>query len=598
MNKNPFVLPLKPRWLGKTIEALLGLNTLAAFYESWLRDSTNVAAGSVSGVQQFLKYGLDCIGIHVKPSHLEGWSLVPKEGPVLVVSNHPLGGAEGMAMTEQLLSVRPDLLVLTNEILTKVPELETVFVGVNVLSSTAQSRNAKGIKVVLKHIQNGGAVLMYPSGIVSATNPATGEVEDPEWNRVAGMLARRSKATVLPCFVDAKNSAHFYLAGRIHPRLRTVLLIREMLNKHGSVFPVHIGAPIKHTEYQHLVSDRDITLYFRLACDALRKPEQCKEVDTAVSDTLEQLDIPPSTKTPDQIAQQLADLTEYELVRHGDLAAFCVPYDRLGLLLSEIACARERTFREVGEGSGKAFDSDRFDPYYQHLFVWDFAKHQLVGGYRLGRVDEILEDHGVDDLYSRSLYDFDEAYVRSLGQSLEVGRSFVTPEYQRHPRALDMLWQGIGRYVALHPEYHLLFGCVSISNDYSHLARAFLSESMMSSFRAHQAYLNDIKPRKPLQVKGRIWTPEILASLTNIAVINQLVGRIDSGKAVPVLLRHYLALNGRFIGFSVNEQFQDSLDGLIVVDLRETPVKYLNRYLSKDGAQRFLQKWEKTNAVA
>ena len=110
--------------------------------------------------------------------------------------------------------------------------------------------------------------------------------------------------------------------------------------------------------------------------------------------------------------------------------------------------------------------------------------------------------------------------------------------------------------------------------------------------------MNDIKPRKPLQVKGRIWTPEILKSLTNIAVINQLVGRIDSGKAVPVLLRHYLALNGRFIGFSVNEQFQDSLDGLIVVDLRETPVKYLNRYLSKEGAQRFLEKWEKTDAVA
>jgi len=114
---------------------------------------------------------------------------------------------------------------------------------------------------------------------------------------------------------------------------------------------------------------------------------------------------------------------------------------------------------------------------------------------------------------------------------------------------------------------------------------------LMESFRAEQQMLADVRPVEPLKIRNRVWSQELLKSLTNIAVINKLLGQCDPGKSIPVLLRQYLALNGRFVGFSVNRNFNDSLDGLILVDLRKTPMKYLQRYLGKDGSADFLSLW-------
>ena len=172
-----------------------------------------------------------------------------------------------------------------------------------------------------------------------------------------------------------------------------------------------------------------------------------------------------------------------------------------------------------------------------------------------------------------------------------MGRSFVHPDYQRLPQTLDLLWRGIGLYVAKNPEYHTLFGAVSISKEHSDLARALISECMLESFCAEQRFLDDVKPLVPLKVSGKIWTNAMLASLNHVSMVNKLIGRCDPGKALPTLLRHYLSLNGKFVCFSINEVFNDSLDGLILVDLRKTPVKYLKRYLSKQGAADFLAKW-------
>ena len=169
-----------------------------------------------------------------------------------------------------------------------------------------------------------------------------------------------------------------------------------------------------------------------------------------------------------------------------------------------------------------------------------------------------------------------------------MGRSFIHPDYQRHPLVLDLLWRGIGRYVAKKPQFHTLFGAVSISREHSDLARALIEECMLESFCAEQRFLDDVRPVAPLRVSGKLWTREMLTSLTHISVVNKLVGRCDPGKALPTLLRHYLSLNGRFVCFSLNKVFNDSLDGLILVDLRETPKKYLKRYLGKDGAANFL----------
>lgn len=602
MAYNPFKLPFRPRWLATATERLIGLHHLSHCYEKRPKTGLSSLPQDEKEAHQvtldFLQHTMKHLEVDFQVSPSNALDQIPTSGPLIIVCNHPLGGIEGVAMTQLLLAKRPDLKVLTNKLLTLIPELSNVFIGVNVLSANAAKENAKGIKALCSHLKQGGALLVYPAGVVSSLNVRTGRIEDRPWNRIVGMLARRYQADVLPCFLTGRNSRLFYYSGLIHKRLRTLLLPREMLKNRGETFKLLVGDSIQYSEIKPLTTredaDQAVTQYFRLASDALAN--QFRSIPPETTQT-HQVDIAhrPSLSRAQTLIDQLHDLADYALVSQQALTAYCVPYAKLGLLMSELACERERTFRAVGEGSGNPQDSDRFDPHYQHLFVWDHQAQRMVGGYRIGRVNEIVQQHGLNGLYSRSLYQFDEQYLSNLNHSLEIGRSFVVPEYQRNPRALDTLWQGIGRYVAANPEYHTLFGCVSISREYSHLARAFLSDSLMANFRAEQSFVADIRPVKPLKVKGKTWDANVLSSLTDIAAINKLVGRFDAGKSVPVLLRHYLSLNGRFVCFGVNEQFQSSLDGLILVDLRDTPHKYLKRYLGKEGSTGFLKTWEVTN---
>jgi len=266
--------------------------------------------------------------------------------------------------------------------------------------------------------------------------------------------------------------------------------------------------------------------------------------------------------------------------------------------MEQIAISRERTFRAVDEGTGKELDNDCFDPFYWHLFIWDNEKNKLVGGYRLGKVDEIIAQHGIENLYSQSMYHYENKFIQSLAGSVEVGRSFVTEEYQRHSKVLDLLWKGIGRFMAKNPKYHTLFGCVSISKSYSKLAQAFLADSLLKHFNAKTDVISQVQPKLPLDVKNKPWDENLIKMFSSLPIINKLLGRIDSGKTIPILIRHYLALNGKFASFCVNQSFNDSLDGLIIVDLRITPEKYLRRYLGEEGAEKFTKKWGEYEAVA
>lgn len=578
---NPFRLPFKSRWRASVVEFLLGLPPLAKRYAARPESARGKAA-----YKGFLRYTLDVLGVGLDTVNPDALSAIPRQGPLVFVANHPLGGLEGVAMTDMLLEIRPDTLVLTNEILTKVPELSQIFIGVDVLSKNAARDNAKGIRAACKHLSQGGAILIYPAGMVSAINVKTRRIEDRQWDKLVGRLVRKYQAHCVPFYVHGRNSWLFYAAGLIHPLLRTVQLPRELANKQGRRFPLVVGQPIAPEEVADLADDQAAANYLRLSCEALAQLEQ---TDAQASPSAP---VMPEFICPPEVSRQINDLGDCRLLSNNGYSVYCAPFDRLGPIMAAIARVREITFRAAGEGTGQELDTDEYDPHYLHLFCWDEQRSAIVGGYRIGRTDEIVQAHGLKGLYSRRHYRFDAPYLQRLGKSLEMGRSFIAPEYQRHPRALDLLWKGIGAYVANNPQYHTLFGCVSISSEHSKLARAFLSESLLESFRAEQDLIMNIRPVVPLKVKGRFWTRETLASVSTIAAINKLLGRCDPGKSIPILLRQYLALNGRFVCFSVNTGFNDSLDGLIIVDLRKTPVKYLNRYLGKEGAKHFLSLWE------
>ena len=569
---NPTKLPIKPRFLAQIFERILGLSALGDIYD---RRPLN------ANPKDFLQYTLGALGVTNVIKQEQNLEEIPSQGPVLIVANHPLGGLEGIALAYEILKVRPDLRVLTNELLRLIPELSDLFIGVDVLSRNAVGTNFGGIKQVHKHLKSGGAILIFPAGMVSTYEHQHRRILDRPWNRLVGQLTKRYECTTVPVYVGGRNSSYFYLVGAIHPRLRTMLLPRQLANKRDYKLLLTFGRPIPFQELRLLSSSKAVTEYLRVSTDALvgssireiRKPKNSVQILA-------------KTIAADRLGRDVKSLREFLLIDHDEYEVYCAPFDRLGSIMDEIAIAREITFREVGEGTGFSKDSDEFDPHYRHLFLWDKVNNKVAGAYRVGFVDDIVAEHGVVGLYSRSLYRYDEAFVKRIGAAIEMGRSFIHPNYQRKPIALNLLWRGIGRILVNNPRYHTLFGSVSVSREYSDLARSLIADTLLTNFKANE-FSELVKPLTPHKVKNRVWSNEILNELANIKMLGKLIGRCDPGKAVPVLLRHYLSLNGKMVCFNIHADFNDSLEGLIIVDARNTHPKTLTRFMGVEGYNTF-----------
>ena len=584
MHQPLLALPIKNPLLRGLLTKITRLDGIQGIYQGWL-NAGRPGVHDRNPALALLDFALDhMMHVQLATEHVERLELVPKTGPLMIVANHPFGALEGMLLTRLLLRVRPDLKVLTNQLLHVFPEFKDVFVGVDVLQANREQANSSGIRVLSKHVGSGGAALVFPAGTVAALDLPSLQLHDAPWNALIGRLVLKHQASCLPIFLHGRNSIAFYLSAWIHPRLRTALLPRAMLAKQHTQVRATIGALIEPSDFAAISDGKAVTQYLRLCCERLA--DQPAELDKTIttSSTVSALRADVSAA---QLQAQHDTLAAYQVAGHGDFVAYCAPHAALGCVMEQLAITRERTFREVEEGTGRALDEDHFDAHYWHLWIWDHRLQQIVGGYRIAKTDELVQARGINALYSRSLYEYDEGFLRTLGRSIEVGRSFVAPAYQRHPRTLDLLWKGIGNFITQNPGYHTLFGCVSISKQYSALSRAILADSFLYHYGADASIRTRVQASSPLPVRKRSWDTSLIASLSDVPIINKLLGRLDAGRSVPVLIHHYLALNGKFVSFTVNHGFNQSLDGLILVDLRLAPPRYISRYLGDQGAAEF-----------
>jgi putative hemolysin len=497
---------------------------------------------------------------------------IPSSGPLIIAANHPHGAVDGLALAATLRRARPDVRLLANHLLARIPELRGSCFFVDPFErSSAAMRSQAGLRAAHLWLRQGGALAVFPSGEVSPRCVA-GVPVDSDWRPTIGRLAIQSGAAILPAHIAGSNSWLFYAAGRVHPLLRTALLARELLKKRGQSITIRIGEARTHKG------------------DGLRGAASTRAaiITAGVRRSVDELAC--STKvvrSEAMIAADIAALSPHaKLAVNGVFDVFAATAEQIPSALHEIGRLRAVTYRAAGEGNDKEIDTDIFDRAYLHLFTWDRDAQRIVGAYRIGRTDRLVEDGGVAALYTRTLFRFSAEFIHRLTPALELGRSFVRVEYQRHPTALLALWKGIGAYVVRNPQYRFLFGPVSISARHSDASRgllaAFLEQNHLDSVLAGMVEPFHPRPRTP-------GIASVATIPTSVDEANRLVSSLeDDGKGMPVLLRQYLKLNARLIGFNVDPSFGDVLDALMLVDLARVDRGLLTRYFGRDGAATFL----------
>ncbi|MEQ8234410.1 MAG: GNAT family N-acyltransferase [Gammaproteobacteria bacterium] len=539
----------------------------------------------------FARAALDVVGVDVSMD-AASFARIPAQGACIVVANHPHGALDGIGMIELLLRRRPDVRVMANHLLKRFAELAPLFIAVDPFGGNGATRfNLRAVREALAWLRQGGLLMMFPGGEVSSFDPATRRVVDPEWDAGIGWLVEKSGAPVVPAFIGGRNSLAFQALGLLHPVARTALLVREMLNHDGTLIEVECGRAID-ADTLALLGDRaavapylKATTYLMRARKQYRKPVRLGQIAPTASPLAA---IPPPVD-PSLMATEVAALPgEQRLVESGDLEVWYARAAQIPWLLQEIGRLRELTFRQVGEGTGKSVDLDLFDTYYLQLFVWDRARRCVIGGYRLGEAGRILNHYGSRGLYLRSLFKLAPQLEDEMRHALEVGRSFVRPEHQRNYSSLLLLWKGIAGYVARYPQYPVLFGPVSISNDYHPVSQRLIVRFLQrNSMELERASL--VKPRRPFRAGPRRDERRADLDVSDMRIIANLLSTVeDDDVGVPVLLRQYLKLNGRILRFNVDPDFNHSIDCLLWVDLRRTDPQLLVKYMGRDGLASFL----------
>jgi len=521
---------------------------------------------------------------------------IPATGPVVVVANHPYGVLDGAILTVLLTRVRPDVKVLTNFLLSDVPDLQKhcIFVDPFQTDRSLES-NRRGLREAFTWLQKGGMLAVFPAGEVSHWQMPAAQIVDPEWNDAAVRLIRKTGAAALPVYLCGHNGVGFQLMGMIHPKLRSAFLLQEFLNQAGKKVEVRVGSAIAPDAVEAIEDDHEATDYLRWRTYLLgRRSKPEASWPTALrSKFIFKIQEPVAAPVAAELlTKELETLPEdRRLAENSDFAVYLGTAREMPQLLREVGRLRELTFRGAGEGTGKSCDLDSFDEYYSHILLWHKSRQELVGAYRAGNTAEILAQRGVGGLYTSTLFRYDEKIFRRLGPALELGRSFVRPEYQRQYAPLLLLWKGIARMVARRPAVPVLFGAVSISNEYSSASREMI-------FRFFEAHMQEdelaglIEPRRPFRpgLLRRWDCSGMHRALRDLDELSQPITDVEAdGKGLPILLRQYAKIGGKLLGFNVDRKFSNVLDGLVVVDLRQTDATVLERYMGREGAARFRQ---------
>ncbi|MFV7789760.1 lysophospholipid acyltransferase family protein [Aliarcobacter lanthieri] len=492
---------------------------------------------------------------------------IPTTGKVVIIANHPLGGLDALCLLKLIGSVRKDVKILANDFLVGFEALKPLMICIN----NFKNRQTKdSIKKIYEALNQEEAVIIFPAGEVSRATPKG--IKDQDWSKGFLNFAKNSSSPILPIFLDAKNSKTFYTISMINKTFSTLLLSNEMFKKKSKNINIKIGQiiPNENLTPKGLNKDFLVNLYKKHLYSIKKGKKSFFETQSAIAHPVNRTDLYNELKKS-LLLGQTNDKKEIYL------------YDYIedSIVLKEIGRLRELSFRKVGEGINKKRDTDKYDVYYQHIILYDKNELEIVGSYRIANSNLVYKKFGIKGFYSNSLFQFNDDFKQYLTNSIELGRSFVQPKYWG-TRALDYLWFGIGAYLKNNPNIKYMFGPVSISGTFPAIAKDLLvfyytyyfeEPKILVEAKSPYFYTNnlfDIREFFKFDDKKQDFR-RLKSALLNIGV------------SVPPLYKQYSELTDddgvKFLEFSIDKDFNNCVDGFILVEISKIKEHVKQRYI-------------------
>lgn len=526
---------------------------------------------------------------------------LPKDGAYITISNHPLGGIDGILLLKLMLEQEPNFKIIANFLLHRIEPLKPYIMPVNPFETHKDTKSSViGIKETLRHLSDGKPLGMFPAGEVS-TYKDDQIVVDKDWEEGALKVIRKAQVPVVPIYFHAKNSRLFYRLSKISDTLRTAKLPSELFSQKDRIIKVRIGKPISVAEQNEHKTIEDYSEFLR------KKTYMLSNVFAKEKSILQAPNLKPQ-KNPKKIAtpaEQDKMAKEIDMLRQDDsrmltsknYEVFFTEASKIPNILHEIGRLREVTFREVGEGTNESIDIDKYDKYYHHMFLWDSDTKQIAGAYRMGLGSEIFSKYGINGFYLQELFRFEPELFDMMSKSIEMGRAFITKEYQQKPMPLFLLWKGIVHTTLRYPEHKFLIGGVSISNQFSDFSKSLMIEFMKSHY--YDPYVAQyVYPKKEYKVKLKDADKDFVfeEAEADLNKFDKIIDEIEPGSLrLPVLIKKYIKQNARVIAFNVDPLFNNAVDGLMyirIADLPESTVKPVMEEFQAELERRLAEKGE------
>lgn len=525
---------------------------------------------------------------------------IPKTGPFITVSNHPLGGIDGILLLKVLLEKRPDYKIIANFLLHRIEPLKPYVMPVNPFENHKEIKSVMGFKSALQHIQDGLPFGVFPAGEVSTAKDDK-QIVDKPWEEAAMKLIKKAEVPVIPIYFYAKNSPLFYRLAKANDVFRTAKLPSELLTQKERTIKIRIGNAISVADQKEQKTLEEYTAFLRRKTYMLANVFKKKNLLSSIPRKLKLPKAPKKIATPiasEIIQKEVAALgVEKRLLTSKNYEVYLAKADLMPNVLQEIGRLREITFREIGEGTNKAIDLDAFDTYYHHMFLWDNDEKKIAGAYRMGLGSKIFPEYGINGFYLQDLFRFEPELYLMMSESIEMGRAFITKEYQQKPMPLFLLWKGIVHTTLRFPEHKYLIGGVTISDQFSEFSKSLMIEFMKSNY--YDPYVAQyVHPKKEFKVKLKDEDKDFVfdKSEADLNKFDKIIDELEPGTLrLPVLIKKYIKQNAKVVAFNVDPLFNNAVDGLMyirIADLPESTVKPVMEEFQAELEQKYAAKNE------